>query len=170
MKNVIESAVRARRVSSSAVAYPAEIEKTIRRLIPILEKSASQRKIDARWLAVKLLEEDEMAMEIAGESAALVLKEAGKKIISNLGDDPDIMVADSRYGFINGIYQDAVEKRLEVRKTVSDAIDNVVLNRVLGIPLFLLLMYVTFMITINIGGCFIDFFDISFGTIFVAQS
>jgi ferrous iron transport protein B len=167
LKNAIESVARERRVSSSAVVYPAEIEKTIGRLIPIVEKTAYQRKIDARWLAVKLLEEDEMAMEIAGESAALVLKEAGKEIRSNLGDDPDIIVADSRYGFINGIYRDAVEKRLEVRRTVSDSIDNVVLNRVFGIPLFLLAMYVTFMITINIGGCFIDFFDIFLGTVFV---
>jgi ferrous iron transport protein B len=66
-------------------------------------------------------------------------------------------VADGRYGFINGIYRDAVEKRYEVRRTVSDAIDNIMLNRVLGIPVFLFAMYITFMLTINIGGCFIDF-------------
>ena len=82
-------------------------------------------------------------------------------------DDPDILIADGRYGFINGVCHDAVEKKYEIKRTVSDAIDNILLNRILGIPIFLIAMYLTFMITINVGGCFIDFFDILFGAVFV---
>ena len=51
--------------------------------------------------------------------------------------------------------------------TKSDKIDQIVLNRWLGIPIFLGVMYLLFMFTINVGGAFIDFFDILFGTIFV---
>jgi len=167
LKDTINKVSQERKISSVAVEYPAEVEEAIENLIPILEKSASRRKIDPRWLALKLLEEDEMAVEIAENSAASVLREAQKKIKNNLGDDADLVMADSRYGFINGIYQEAVQKKFETRRNVSDVIDTVLLNRVVGIPFFLLAMYITFMITINIGGCFIDFFDIFFGTIFV---
>jgi len=52
-------------------------------------------------------------------------------------------------------------------KTLTDKIDKVVLNRVLGLPIFLLMMYLTFMFTINVGGAFIDFFDIAVGAVFV---
>jgi ferrous iron transport protein B len=167
LKDVINKAAYEKRPASASIEYAAEIEKAIDRLIPIVTNVASERKIDPRWLAVKLLEGDEMATDVAGESVALVLEEAKNEIEATLGDDSDIMVADGRYGFINGIYRDAVEKRHEIRRTVSDAIDRIVLNRALGIPLFLAAMYLTFMITINVGGCFIDFFDIFVGTIFV---
>jgi len=167
LKNAINTAALDKKISPVTVEYPAEIEKAIANLIPLVEKDASQRSIDARWLAVKLLEGDEMAIDVAGNMVKSLLTEAGKEIKTNLDDDSDIMVADSRYGFINGIYRNAVQKKLEVRRTVSDAIDTVLLNRALGIPFFLFAMYITFMITINIGGCFIDFFDIFFGTIFV---
>ena len=44
-------------------------------------------------------------------------------------------------------------------RTLSDRIDALVLNRILAIPIFLLAMYLTFMVTINLGGAFIDFLD-----------
>jgi len=167
IKDAINTAAVNKKSSPVAVEYPAEIEKAIANLIPLVEKDASQSSIDARWLSVKLLEGDEMAIHMAGDSVKSLLTKARKEIKANLGEDCDIMVADCRYGFINGIYRDAVQKKLEVRRTVSDAIDTVLLSRALGIPFFLFAMYITFMITINMGGCFIDFFDIFFGTIFV---
>ncbi|MCB2168906.1 MAG: Fe(2+) transporter permease subunit FeoB [Deltaproteobacteria bacterium] len=167
LKDVINNALREKHISSAVVHYPPEMERAIGELIPRIEGTAREIEVDARWLAVKLLEEDETISEAVGPSVDSFLNETRKKIESALNDDPDIIVADGRYGFINGIYRDAVEKRYEIRKSVSDAIDNIALNRVLGIPLFLLAMYLTFMLTINIGGCFIDFFDILFGTVFV---
>jgi ferrous iron transport protein B len=167
LKEVMIDAAGVGKPSSTFIQYPSEIEKAIADLIPVVEKPAMDKGIDARWLAVKLLEDDEMAVNMIGDEARPVLQKAGKQIEATLGDDPDILLADGRYGFINGIYRDAVEKRYEVRRTVSDSIDNVLLNRVFGIPIFLSAMYFTFMITVNIGGCFIDFFDILFGTIFV---
>ncbi|MCK5200233.1 MAG: ferrous iron transport protein B, partial [Spirochaetales bacterium] len=56
------------------------------------------------------------------------------------------------------------------KKTATDKIDKIVLNRFLGIPIFLAAMYLVFWVTINLGGALIDFFDISFGAIFVDGS
>jgi len=167
MKTLSSKAATAKEVSSAIIEYPGDMEKAIEGLIPIVEEDAVREKFNPRWLAVKLLEDDEMAVSIVGTKVGSVLAEAKKKVETNLGDEADILVADGRYGFINGIYREAVQRTLEVRRTVSDAIDTLLLNRVFGIPFFLLAMYLTFMITINVGGCFIDFFDIFFGTIFV---
>jgi ferrous iron transport protein B len=60
-----------------------------------------------------------------------------------------------------------VVRTKEIKRTLSDSIDRVVLNRALGIPIFLLAMHLMFMFTINIGGAFIDMFDIISGAIFV---
>jgi ferrous iron transport protein B len=83
------------------------------------------------------------------------------------GEEADILIADSRYGFIHAVTHDVVVKSSEARRHVSDAIDHVVLNRLLGIPIFLAMMYLMFLFTINLGGAFIDFFDILAGALFV---
>ncbi|MBT5463480.1 MAG: ferrous iron transporter B, partial [Gammaproteobacteria bacterium] len=57
-----------------------------------------------------------------------------------------------------------------VRHPPSEAIDRIVLNRWLGIPIFLAAMYLMFTVAINLGAVFIDFFDILFGAIFVTAS
>jgi ferrous iron transport protein B len=84
-----------------------------------------------------------------------------------LGEDIDIAVADSRYGYAHRLVNDIAHRPREVSVTKSDKIDQVVLNRWLGIPIFLGVMYLLFMFAINVGSAFIDFFDILFGTIFV---
>jgi ferrous iron transport protein B len=84
-----------------------------------------------------------------------------------LGEDIDIAVADSRYGYAHRLVNDVATRPREVSLTTSDKIDQIVLNRWLGIPIFLGVMYLLFMFAINVGSAFIDFFDILFGTIFV---
>lgn len=65
LKDAINSAAQDKKISSAAICYPDEIEKAISKLFPMVESTASKRRIDSRWVAVKLLEDDEMAMEIA---------------------------------------------------------------------------------------------------------
>jgi len=55
----------------------------------------------------------------------------------------------------------------EAKKSRGESIDRIVLDRFLGIPIFLFVMYLLFAVVINIGGSFIDFFDILFGAVFV---
>ena len=61
----------------------------------------------------------------------------------------------------------AVTRKGEVSETMTDRIDRIVLNRWLGLPIFLLVMYVMFLFTQNVGGAFIDFFDILVGGVLV---
>ena len=81
--------------------------------------------------------------------------------------DLDIAIAGSRYDFVAQVTETAVTRKGEVSETMTDRIDRIVLNRWLGLPIFLLVMYVMFLFTQNVGGAFIDFFDILVGGVLV---
>jgi ferrous iron transport protein B len=151
------------------VTYEKDIEKVIRSLENSLGDVALSRKVSARWLAVKLLEKDELALEIIGADKAHLpdLDEQLKKVERIVGEDSDMIIADGRYGFIHGLARDVTAGSDRMRKTFSDAVDRVVLNKFLGFPVFFGVMYLVFGLTINVGAPFIDFFDGLCGTIFV---
>ena len=60
-----------------------------------------------------------------------------------------------------------IKRRGKTNASLTEKIDRFALSRIWGIPLFLVAMYITFMITINVGNVFIDFFDQLFATVFV---
>jgi len=112
-----------------------------------------------RWLALKMLESYELA---SGQIPAVCRERVNhwRKIIEDRrGDDADILITDSRFGHAHALAQTVIKEKGKLGKTMSDHIDSVVLGRWLGIPVFLAIMYLMFMFTINIGGAFIDFFD-----------
>lgn len=80
-----------------------------------------------------------------------------------LGDDTETVIADARYGFISGLLKDVLKKPPIERLTISDNIDKVVVNRWLGIPLFLAIMYGVFQFVFTLSGPFMDWIDEFFG-------
>ena len=169
LRAAIEEVSAAKHVSGIRIAYEKEIEKILQSLEISLSDVALSRQVSARWLAVKLLEKDELAVDILGADKAQLpdLDEQLKKVERLVGDDVDMVIADGRYGFIHGLARDVTADSGKARKTFSDAVDRVVLNRFLGFPVFFGVMYLLFAITINVGAPFIDFFDQFSGTIFV---
>ncbi len=141
--------------ASARLTYAETIEEAISVLIEPVSKIASTKSIDPRWLAVRLLESDDLANKAVGPDLA-----AQAAVLANpLEDDLDIFIADAHYSLANRIANTCVTFTGQVNRDMTDRIDRVVLNRTLGIPIFLLMMYLMFMFTINIGGAFIDFFD-----------
>ncbi len=167
LRTVIGEAARDRHLPTVEFGYLPEIEDAILELIPVVSDIATARKLDARWLAIKLLEDDEGARRITGDVADAVLARQQEAVADRDGEDADILIADGRYGFANTLMRETVRRPGVVGRTVSDRIDRVVLNRVLGIPIFLIVMYLMFMFTINFASAFIDFFDILFGAVLV---
>jgi len=142
----------------TVIRYGREIEEEIRKLTALLEKSpALTETYVARWLAVKLLESDDDVLEAIRASAtdADEILAATDRSIKHLKDifkdDPEIVIAGRRYGFISGACQEAVRSTVESRHNMSDHIDAVVTNRVAGMPIFLLMMYLTFKLTFVLG-------------------
>ena len=82
-------------------------------------------------------------------------------------ENADIVKAQTCYQFVDDMVEDCVEHGVNVPTSWTSRIDKIVLNRVLGLPFFLAVMYALFFFSINIGGAFQDFFDMSSQTIFV---
>lgn len=156
-------------ISKTPVVYDSEVEETIEALEAQVAETANARGVDPRWLAVKLLEHDRLALEmVAGrDDVTERVTSETRRIERHVGEEIDIVMADGRYGFIHGLTRDVLHRDLQVRRNVSDAIDRVVLNRLLGIPIFLAAMYLMFVLTINVAGPFIDFFDKLCAAVFV---
>ena len=145
------------------VTYDKALEEAVTDIARRLESTPIASQLASRWLAVRLLEKDDLVLKDCDkEIAALAAQHAAK-----LEEDLDIMVADARYTLANKITRATVKASGVVEQDITDRIDKVVLNRFLGIPIFLLMMYLMFMFTIQIGGAFIDFFDQFTGALLV---
>lgn len=163
LKAAIRRAVTEQPRATTTIEYGADMERVVTELATLLQDSVGHGGVAPRWLAARLLEGDDLARQAAGPELA---DEAARRA-DELGDDIDILVADARYGLANRVANAAVTVTGQVTRDLTDRIDRVVLNRALGIPVFLLMMYLMFMFTINIGGAFIDFFDQAAGAVFV---
>jgi len=79
------------------------------------------------------------------------------------GDDAETLIADARYGFISGLIKNVLKKPAIERVILSDIIDKVVLNRWLGIPLFLAILFGVFQLTFVLSAPFMDWIGAGFG-------
>ncbi len=159
LKKQISKSVVSRPTPSANIEYSPALEKAIDTLSPSLIEQAKQHQCDLRWLAIRLLEDDSLAKHIAGVQGTHAAQKLLQQVEREMDDEIDILAADARYGFVNKLVHSCVTKLTELPRDTSDRIDRIVLNRFLGIPIFLFVMYLMFMFTINLGGAFIDFFD-----------
>jgi ferrous iron transport protein B len=148
-----------------ALAHEETVEQAIADMVPQLGGACGDA--NCRWMALKLLEGDEFAVARAGEQAQPLVRRWQEAIAARSGEEADMHIADHRFGHAHALAQTVLRHRGKVGKTLSDRIDKPVLSRWLGIPIFLAVMYLMFMFTINIGGAFIDVFDGVAGALFV---
>ncbi|MGL6177027.1 MAG: ferrous iron transport protein B, partial [Vibrionaceae bacterium] len=81
--------------------------------------------------------------------------------------DVELQLAEYRYSQVADIYR-ACNITVQPRaRKLTDLIDNIVLHKIAGLPIFLVVMYLMFMFSINVGSAFIDFFDIAVGALLV---
>lgn len=135
------------------VDYGRDLEAELATIQQLVEKQENPltAKYAPRWLAVKLLEKDE---DIRKQSVSPVVAAAlakARKLEALTGSPPEIMIAEARYGYIAGICQEAVRSSVETRQQLSDRVDAVLLNRGLGLPIFLGLMYLVFQFVFTLG-------------------
>lgn len=169
LKNNIFQHIETRKISKRVIEFPNELEEVIKSLTPQVKEIAEDIGCDGRWVVTRLLEEDEWVSKKAtllGSVDESEISQVTDKLEKTFKESIDIVVADYIYGFIHGVCASVVSRPAS-RVSVSEKIDRVVMNKFLGIPIFLGVMYLLFWIVMQIGGAFIDFFDILFGTVFV---
>lgn len=146
------------------VSFDERIEKTRGLVTQALQQSGVKR---PEWFALQLIEGAPGIEQKLPQQALSKVQNELEALNAAFDGDADIAVADARYGFVGGAVSKALVRRGETGGTMTDRIDRVVLNRWLGLPIFLVVMYAMFLFTQNLGSAFIDFFDITFAGIFV---
>lgn len=147
-------------------SYDEMVEKAVVAIEPLVQKEQFKN-YPSRWIALQLLENDRQICKQASPAILEPVKHWQTILLKHSRLEADLLIADGRYGYINGLIRDVMHQEDPFGKRFSDTIDKVILNKVLGIPLFLLIMFLTFSITIKIGQPFLDFFDQFFGALLV---
>ena len=166
LKQALIDVVEHRREPGFRLSLDSEIETAIAELSDFLpEDTAKQNRY---WLALKLLEGDRVIhQDFDDEPLRKKLDYWREHLFQLRGETIDVFIADARYGHAHWLAQQTVNVKGKVRRHMSDRIDYWMLHRWLGVPIFMLVMYLMFMFTINFGGAFIDFFDGVAGAFFV---
>jgi ferrous iron transport protein B len=167
LKSTLQDVLENRVESGFKLTMDSEVENAIVEIRDILPPESEA--YNSYWIALKLLEGDTSICQhkTLPDELQQVVDRWRKHLQLMSGETADVFIADSRFGHAHVITQLVVTVRGKVQRYMSDRIDQIVLHRYLGVPLFLLVMYLMFMFTINFGGAFIDFFDGIAGAFFV---
>ena len=148
-------------------SFPAAFEAALRQLRPLVEEAAAARSLDPRFLATRLVEGDVAFTAAAAPETRSLAESARQSLLEETGEDAGMLAADARFGFAHELVRQAVTHDRRMSATLTDRVDHVVLNRWAGLPIFLAVLYVVFLVSINGAGVFIDFFDQLAGALFV---
>ena len=159
------SQVSAAPTPACSLDYGEAIEEAIIDLLSAIDGHAAvSERYAPRWLAVRLLEGDtDVAARIAGlPGGSDLLSAAGRqrtKLATALGEDVDLVIADRRYTWIHDLTGRVMHVDSAHSTSYSDRIDRVVTDRRLGIPVFMLAMWLVFKITTDISAPWVDWID-----------
>ena len=140
--------------------YGSEIGQAIDDVLSSIRAAGSHRlsPYSDRWVAIKLLEDDPEAQKLVikryGAVASEILDRAAdhrRRMGGHHGDDLPVLITEQRFGFAAGLYREVVRREPMERRHLSDKLDDIVTHRLLGIPLFLGIMYLLFYVTFTVG-------------------
>ena len=118
-------------------------------------------KVDARnlrWYAIKVFERDEKVLAELNLDAGLKkhLEEHIQDCEKELDDDAESIITNQRYAYINKVVEKAVKKKAALHSlSTSDKIDKIVTNRILALPIFIVVMYVVYWVAMGPFGTFL---------------
>ena len=155
--------VAGKKMTPKAIDYGENVEKAIKYLEPKVEPVAKLLDADARWVSLMYLGNEKSYADKFAEAKVQINK---AEVTQILGEESEFAMADSRYSLAHEIAGKTILSNRS-KRTWSDKLDSVLLNRWASLPIFLLVMYLVFWVAVTIGSAFIDFFDVLFGAIFV---
>ena len=163
-KGTKEAALKAVEVAKShhvakiSQTYTKDIETTLKKIENVIENQVNRTML--RWYAVKVFERDERIDEFIQLDTAQKsqIEPWIQSVEEKIDDDSESIITSQRYDFITKIVAHAVKKKGSKHElSISDKIDRIVTNRILALPIFVLIMYCVY--TIAMGGT-----SISIGT------
>lgn len=164
--DVIENVLDKPRCQISPFQFPEPVRSAVEQ-VAALAKQHADKSINHQLLATAMLERDPKAHMHFPEHIHAQLDEIVYDAENNLNGSLEDFIVNARYQWIHGVVSTCATFNKNLKATLSDRMDDLLLNRWLAFPIFLGVMYLMFMFTINIGSAFIDAFDGIAGTIFV---
>jgi len=155
--------VAGKKMTPKAIDYGEKVESAVKYLEPKVEPVAKLLDADARWVSLMYLGNEKSYADKFAEAKVQINK---AEVTQILGEESEFAMADSRYSLAHEIAGKTILSNRS-KRTWSDKLDSVLLNRWASLPIFLLVMYLVFWVAVTIGSAFIDFFDVLFGAIFV---
>ncbi len=154
VEEVIEAAKTAAESKAApvcALRFEDEVESSLNKIIDILGDRVPKHEL--RWYAIKLLEGEQMTIDAAGLSAGELSQIAAirEQLETAQDDDAESIITNERYDVIAGVCDGAVEKSAR-GLTTTQKIDRVITNRVAGIPIFIVIMFVVYYLAVSLGG------------------
>ncbi|MCA6085302.1 ferrous iron transport protein B [Candidatus Endomicrobiellum agilis] len=164
--NVVENAKLQNRTRIK-VDYGEDIKEETDKLENLISKDSRLSKLPKRWLSIKLLDGDALALKLVCEAdnKAEILKQIEKSrnhIKEHFGREAKTEIANKRYGFANSVVKTVVKRTGQEKIDVTEIIDNFVLNRYLGIPIFAAVMHIIFKFTFTLSGPMVKLFGLFF--------
>lgn len=133
--------------------YAEDIEDTLKNIDDKVLSNVSNK----RWYAIKLFERDSKAIESLGINTELIEADI-KHIEKKYDDDSESIITNERYNFISSIIHDVLVKKDKEALSTSDKIDRIVTNRWLGLPIFAVIMFLVYYISmVTFGASATDF-------------
>lgn len=151
IKELADKAVKlaqSRKTSKIVHQFTAEVEEVIKETENLLGSEIPEEQ--KRFFAIKLLEKDEKIVENM-KSAPNVSKQI-EKLEKSFDDDTESIITNERYVYISSIIKDCYTKGKEEKLTISDKIDRIVTNRVLALPIFAVIMFVVYYVSVTTVG------------------
>ena len=154
LKEVVDEAIKCanqHRVPSKQMEFPKAVEKAVNDIEGFVPANIAEE--NKRWYAVKLLERDSKVKEGLNlpASAQSRIEEIASGLEKAEDDDTESIVTDGRYQYIQKVVSANV-KRSGNKMTVSDKIDRIVTNRILGLPIFILTMFIVYYVSVTTVG------------------
>lgn len=166
LRQALSSAISTHATHST---FPYSFEPLLESAVQTLSEKLSTKKIPCNWLACRLLEDDALARNYVTAEELNFAQSLIEILKTQYGEEIDLLIADARYAWIQSILKQSLITHTP-GTTFTARIDRIILNRWLGIPIFLLVMYSLFLFAINVGGAFQDFFDIGSTALFIHGS
>lgn len=157
-------------VKKNKLAFRPEVDRAIEAIAELLSHEPELGKYNLRWLATKLIENDKEVYSVVRQypvwvKTELILQHAMQETEAVYKTDPEIIITEDRYAFIRGAMQECVKLARDKKLSLTDYIDLVVLNRALGLPIFLFVVWVIFHMTFTLGTPMMEGLDYLFGVL-----
>jgi ferrous iron transport protein B len=152
------------------ISYGRELEKEIKHIQDVIWQDPSiGERFSTRWLAVKLLENDDAVRDRVrslGEVGSQILAQAEvsrERLTEFYQDQPEMVLTDQRYGFVGGALKEVLKVTSESKFDLSRQVDLLLTNRILGFPLFIFFIWAMFQITFTLGAYPMEWIDVGVG-------